>query len=99
MAIQRALLSLFSHHPNAPVSLSTPVTYVDRLRIRHPGDAQFALGPHADGGSVERWEDETYRKVYQSCLEGRWEEFDAWTIRERALANQNMYDGPGAVST
>ncbi|OWZ64013.1 hypothetical protein AYX15_04112 [Cryptococcus neoformans] len=96
MAIQRALLSLFSHHPNVPVSLHTPVTYADRLRIRHPGDAQFALGPHADGGSIERWEDEMYRKVYQKCLEGRWEEYDAWTIGERAFANQNMYDGPGA---
>lgn len=73
MATQRALLSLFSHHPDVPVSLNTPLTYADRLRIRHPGDAQFALGPHADGGSIERWEDETYRKVYQRCLEGEWE--------------------------
>ncbi|KIR53534.1 hypothetical protein I315_04128 [Cryptococcus gattii Ru294] len=96
MATQRALLSLFSHSPDAPVSLHTPLTYADRFRIRHPGDAQFALGPHADGGSVERWEDETYRKVYQSCLEGKWEEYDAWTIGERALAKQSMYEGPGA---
>lgn len=98
MATQRALLSLFSHHPDAPVSLNTPLTYADRLRIRHPGDAQFALGPHADGGSIERWEDETYRKVYQRCLEGEWEKYDAWTIGERALAKQSMYDGPGAAS-
>ncbi|OWT37385.1 hypothetical protein C362_04398 [Cryptococcus neoformans Bt1] len=96
MATQRALLSLFSHHPDVPVSLNTPLTYADRLRIRHPGDAQFALGPHADGGSIERWEDETYRKVYQRCLEGEWEKYDAWTIGERALAKQSMYDGPGA---
>ncbi|WVQ79010.1 hypothetical protein IAT38_001102 [Cryptococcus sp. DSM 104549] len=96
MQVQRALLTLFSHGPDAPVSLHTPLSYADRLRIRHPGDAQFALGPHSDGGSVERWEDETYRKVYQKCLEGRWEEFDAWTIGERGLAKQNMYDGPGA---
>lgn len=98
MATQRALLSLFSHSPDAPVSLHTPLTYADRFRIRNPGDAQFALGPHADGGSVERWEDETYRRVYQKCLEGKWEEYDAWTIGERALAKQSMYEGPGAVS-
>ncbi|KIR34050.1 hypothetical protein I352_03283 [Cryptococcus deuterogattii MMRL2647] len=96
MATQRALLSLFSHSPDAPVSLHTPLTYADRFRIRNPGDAQFALGPHADGGSVERWEDETYRRVYQKCLEGKWEEYDAWTIGERALAKQSMYEGPGA---
>ncbi|TYJ59146.1 hypothetical protein B9479_000135 [Cryptococcus floricola] len=96
MAVQRALLGLFSHTPADLVSLHTPITYADRLRIRHPGDAQFALGPHADGGSVERWEDETYRRVYHSILEGRWEEFDSWTIGERAQARQNMYDGPGS---
>ncbi|ODN76798.1 hypothetical protein L202_05400 [Cryptococcus amylolentus CBS 6039] len=96
MAVQRALLGLFSHTPTDLVSLHIPITYADRLRIRHPGDAQFALGPHADGGSVERWEDETYRRVYHSVLEGRWEEFDSWTIGERAQARQSMYDGPGS---
>lgn len=35
--------------------MSTPLTYADRLRIRSPGDATFALGPHIDGGGVERW--------------------------------------------
>ncbi|WVQ74508.1 hypothetical protein IAR50_004109 [Cryptococcus sp. DSM 104548] len=96
MSVQRGLLGLFSHTPADRVSLHTPITYADRLRIRHPGDAQFALGPHADGGSVERWEDETYRQVYRSILEGRWEGFDPWTIGERAQARQNMYDGPGS---
>ena len=28
------------------------------------GDTSFTLGPHVDGGSTERWEDEEYRKVY-----------------------------------
>ncbi|WRT65657.1 uncharacterized protein IL334_002602 [Kwoniella shivajii] len=93
---QKSLLKLFSHSPDFPVSLNTPLCYADRLRIRHPGDAKFALGPHADGGSVERWEDLTYRKVYQKILEGHWENFDAWTIAERSLARQNLYDGPGS---
>jgi len=39
------------------VSTTTPVSYYDRLRIRFPGDSVFALGPHIDGGSLERWED------------------------------------------
>ncbi|WVR03850.1 hypothetical protein IAU60_000847 [Kwoniella sp. DSM 27419] len=96
LAVQRALLTLFSHPPDYPISLGTPLTYADRLRIRHPGDAQFALGPHCDGGSVERWEDPMYRRVYQRILQGRWEEFDAWTIGERGVAKQNLYDGPGS---
>jgi hypothetical protein len=33
-----------------------------------------------DGGSVERWEDEGYRRVYEEILRGRWEGFDAWEI-------------------
>lgn len=55
---QKWLLSLFhTSDPTSPVSISTPISYYDRLRIRHPGDAVFALGPHIDGGSLERWED------------------------------------------
>jgi hypothetical protein len=65
-----------------------------------------------DGGSVERWEDANYRKVYERILQGRWEEFDPWQIGElllaaeqclltveeyRAVANQDMYHGAGSV--
>lgn len=76
-------MSLFLTDDSSPVSLLTPLTYADRLRIRHPGDAKFALGPHMDGGSVERWEDPEYRMVYDEILKGRWEEFDAWNIGAR----------------
>jgi hypothetical protein len=61
------------------------LTYADRLRIRHPSDAKFALGPHMDGGSVERWEDERYRSVYGEILRGRWEAFDAWQMGDYLL--------------
>jgi len=49
-----------------------PLTYGERLRIREAGDESFTLGPHVDGGSVERWEDEEYRKVYSNVLAGSW---------------------------
>ena len=42
-----------SKDPNALIS-SQPTMYADRLRMRLPGDAKFALGPHVDGGSCER---------------------------------------------
>jgi hypothetical protein len=35
-----------------------------------------------DGGSIERWEDPTYRQVYEKILTGNWEKFDAWEMGE-----------------
>jgi hypothetical protein len=80
------------------VSLDTPLTYCDRMRIRRPGDMRCAIGPHVDGGSIERWEDPIYRSVYDEILKGDWEGFDAWDIDKRVGAVQDMYDGPGNVS-
>lgn len=77
---QKALLSIFTAPPQADISLKTPLLYSDRLRIRNPGDARFALGPHMDGGSIERWEDENYRMVFEKILTGKWEEFNAWEM-------------------
>lgn len=100
VAVQKALLGLFAPSlataPDAKVSLTQPLMYCDRLRVRHPGDAKFALGPHVDGGSLERWEDPNYRTVYERILTGKWEEYDAFEIEHRVRANQNLYDGPGA---
>lgn len=67
------------------------LTYCDRLRIRKPGDQSFTLGPHIDGGSTERWEDEAYRKVYAAILAGDWEEYDAFDGTHRAGARQELY--------
>jgi hypothetical protein len=47
----QAMLSLFGAEPEDEVSLSTPVSYADRLRIRLPGDAKFALGREFTGQS------------------------------------------------
>lgn len=86
--------------PELSVSLSHPITYADRLRIRTPGDAAFALGPHVDGGGVERWEDPTFRGVWKSILEGgsEWRNHDSWSLgagAERLGAKTDMYEGPG----
>ncbi|SJX61813.1 uncharacterized protein SRS1_12797 [Sporisorium reilianum f. sp. reilianum] len=81
-------------------SLDHPLTYVDRLRIRQPGDAKFALGPHIDGGGVERWECDQFRALWSSILrEGeQWEAHDPWSLGaggERMTAQTDMYAGPG----
>ena len=54
--------------------------YADRLRQREPGDDTLGLSPHVDGGSVERWLDPGYRKVYRHLLcgdVGAYDPFDA----------------------
>lgn len=49
LATQKALMSKLYHaEPSVPLSLKSPVSYADRLRIRKPGDAKFALGPHIE---------------------------------------------------
>ncbi|OJJ98613.1 hypothetical protein ASPACDRAFT_121159 [Aspergillus aculeatus ATCC 16872] len=98
---QQFLMSFWhSREEDALISPTHPLTYADRLRIRQPGDAGFALGPHVDGGSVERWEDSGYGlgKVYQRIWEGQWEEYDPWEASCRVPAVADLYYGAGACS-
>jgi hypothetical protein len=85
---------------NALISTEIPVSYADRLRIRQPGDSGFALGPHIDGGSVERWEREGYGKggVYDAVFSGRWEDFDPWESSCRLKVESDLYNGAGGCS-
>jgi hypothetical protein len=89
-----------SKDPNASISTEYPVSYADRLRIRQPGDAGFALGAHVDGGSVERWEPDGYGKggVYDSIWQGKWEDFDPWESSCRLPVESDLYNGAGACS-
>src|SRR5271169_1050887 len=80
------------------ISLNHQLSYADRIRIRHPGDAKFALGPHVDNGGIERWEDLTYRKVYHDILTGNWEKFDSFNATYRAEATMEMYSTVGGCS-
>ncbi|KAL2846445.1 hypothetical protein BJY01DRAFT_234590 [Aspergillus pseudoustus] len=96
---QRFLQTLWhSSDPNTRISTRNPLTYADRLRIRQPGDGKFTLGPHIDGGSLERWEDDEYSKVYAKILEGKWEEYDPWDAKHRVTAKMDLYNGAGACS-
>ena len=98
---QRFLLSFWhSKEPSAAIDINYPVSYADRLRIRQPGDAGFALGAHVDGGSVERWEPEGYGigDPYASIFAGQFEEFDPWECSSRINVESDLYDGAGACS-
>ncbi|KAI1462935.1 DUF1479-domain-containing protein [Daldinia caldariorum] len=101
LKVQVALMKLWrTSDPESPISTSQPLSYADRLRIRQPGDASFALGPHIDGGSVERWELNGYGRggVYDKIFEGSWEEYDPWDASTRVSAVVDNYNGLGACS-
>jgi Protein of unknown function (DUF1479) len=101
---ERFLMSFWTASPESPISLRHPVTYADRLRIRQPGDAQFALGPHMDAGSVERWETDGYglggrrKGVYTKVFHGNWEDWDPWDAEARLGSITDLYQGIGACS-
>lgn len=89
-----------SNDKEALISTIQPLAYADRVRIRQPGDSGFALGPHVDGGSVERWEPSGYGlgKVYDKIWQGKWEEYDPWEASCRVPAVSDLYNGGGACS-
>jgi hypothetical protein len=62
--------------------------YADRIRRRPPGSASLGLSPHVDGGSVERWLDENFRKVYRHVFSGNWQDYDAFDAAYRPDARE-----------
>ena len=89
-----------SNDPKAMISTDHPLSYADRVRIRQPGDTGFALGPHVDGGSLERWEPEGYGRglVYDSIFAGKWEKYDPWESSCRLPIVSDLYNGAGACT-
>jgi uncharacterized protein DUF1479 len=63
-------------------------TYADRLRRRRPGDTTLGLSPHADGGSVERWCDPAYQRVYGEVLFGDPKRYDPFDATHRVSTEQ-----------
>ncbi|KAF2112074.1 hypothetical protein BDV96DRAFT_649436 [Lophiotrema nucula] len=101
METHRFLLSYWhSKNPTAPISTQHPISYADRLRMRLPGDAKFALGPHVDGGSVERWDENGYGLggVYDAIWQGDWEAFDPWEASCRLPVKSDLHQGVGACT-
>ncbi|TFY82741.1 hypothetical protein EWM64_g1272 [Hericium alpestre] len=80
------------------VDLKTPLTYADRFRIRHPGVQWDAHPPHVDGGSIERWEDETFRTCFADILSGNWRKHDPYDLEGRVNARSSLYKRPNQAS-
>lgn len=66
---------------------SVPV-YADRLRRRPPGSESLGLSAHCDGGSVERWLDDNFRRVYRHVFSGEWRRYDAFDAAWRPQARE-----------
>jgi hypothetical protein len=58
-------------------------TYADRVRRRQPGDKTLGLSPHMDAGTVERWIDPGYQKVYENVFAGDWRGYDPFDATHR----------------
>ncbi|KAI1324815.1 hypothetical protein F5Y16DRAFT_288427 [Xylariaceae sp. FL0255] len=95
-----AMSTWHSGDEDALVSGSYPVAYADRLEVQISDDGPFAVGPHLDNGSVERWESDGYGQAgtYQDIFEGRWENYDPWDSSSRHLATTDLYNRASSCS-
>jgi hypothetical protein len=73
----------------------TPV-YADRIRRRPPGASSLGLSPHVDGGSIERWLEPNFQKVYRHVYSGNWRSYDPWDAAHRVEVQE--VDSPAACS-
>ncbi|KAL0567767.1 hypothetical protein V5O48_014226 [Marasmius crinis-equi] len=95
------LNNLYNTPPDANiegVDLSTPLTYADRFRIRHPGGHWGAHPPHVDGGTLERWEDPVFRSCFNDILCGKWRSHDPYDLSGRLNARASIYNRPNQAS-
>ncbi len=79
LAEARAFLNRLWRHEDGGTRHFDPdreCSYADRIRRREPGDATLGLSPHMDAGSVERWIDPGYQRVYRHVFSGNWRDFD-----------------------
>ena len=59
------------------------LVYADRVRRREAGDSSLGLSPHCDAGSVERWIDAAYQKIYEPIFSDDFENYDPFDAKYR----------------
>ena len=59
------------------------LSYADRVRRREPGDDTLGLSPHCDAGSVERWIDSSYQKIYKDIFSDNFRNYDPFDAKYR----------------
>ncbi|KAH9481804.1 Tubulin beta-2 chain [Psilocybe cubensis] len=80
------------------VDLSVPLTYADRFRIRKPGVSWDLHPPHVDGGTIERWEDTSFRRCFEPIFKGDWKSHDPFALEGRLDARSSLYGRPNQSS-
>ena len=75
LAETRAFLNRLWRHQGA-FDPDRECTYADRVRRRQPGDETLGLSPHMDAGTVERWIDPGFQRVYRAVFAGDWRAYD-----------------------
>ena len=58
-------------------------SYADRVRRREPGDDTLGLSPHCDAGSIERWTDSYYQKIYRDIFSDNFEKYNPFEAKYR----------------
>ncbi|KAK6355095.1 hypothetical protein TWF696_004219 [Orbilia brochopaga] len=89
LKIQRSLNALW--HDETGETSPDPLIYYDGVRDRPPNQVFLGLGPHIDAGSLSRWAEPTYRKVYEAVFSGNPEKHDAWDLGVRKDAVQDLF--------
>ncbi|KAK1228853.1 hypothetical protein PQX77_008095 [Marasmius sp. AFHP31] len=100
LATSTWLNNLYSTPSNANlegVDLSTPLSYADRFRIRHPG-GHWAHSRSITGGTIERWEDPAFRTCFSNILSGNWRSHDPYELGGRLNARASIYQRPNQAS-
>ena len=59
------------------------LVYADRVRRREPGDDTLGLSPHCDAGSIERWTDNAYQKIYNDIFSDNFENYNPFEAKYR----------------
>ena len=62
---------------------SKELSYADRVRRREPGDNTLGLSPHCDAGSVERWSDDYYQKIYKDIFSDNFLKYNPFDAKYR----------------
>lgn len=91
LKLQRILNELW--HDTSGTTSSDPLIYLDGIRDRPPRQSFLGLGPHIDAGSLCRWGDPAYRRVYSHIFSGNHNAFDPWDLGLRQDAKQDLFPG------
>ena len=59
------------------------LVYADRVRRREAGDSSLGLSPHCDAGSVERWIDAAFQKIYEPIFNGNFKNYNPFSAKYR----------------